>query len=85
MAGVNGAITASNGDVGSPGTVPTSDSDPVLLGDVSLDGTVDFLDISPFITVLSTGEFQVEADLDESGVVDFLDISPFINVLSQGN
>ena len=81
VAGVNGAIAASNGDVGSPGAVPTST--PVLLGDVSLDGTVDFLDISPFITVLSTGEFQVEADIDESGVVDFLDISPFIGILSQ--
>ena len=89
VAGVNGAITASNGDVGSPGTVPTSDSDsdsdPVLLGDVNTDGLVNFLDISPFIAVLSAGEAQAEADINESGEVNFLDISPFINVLSQGN
>lgn len=36
----------------------------VLLGDVNLDGAVDFLDISPFIAVLATGGFQVEADID---------------------
>jgi hypothetical protein len=55
---------------------------PVLLGDVDLDGTVTFLDISPFIAVLSAGEFQAEADVDESGGVNFLDISPFIGILA---
>ena len=54
----------------------------VLLGDVNLDGVVGFLDIAPFITVLASGPFQAEADLDESGVVDFLDIAPFIAILS---
>ena len=54
----------------------------VLHGDVNLDGVVDFLDISPFILVLATGEFQIEADCDGNGVVDFLDISPFILALS---
>jgi hypothetical protein len=53
-----------------------------LLGDVNLDGTVNFLDISPFIAVLSSGMFQAEADCNESGGVDFLDISPFIAILS---
>ena len=57
-------------------------SEPILLGDVNLDGEVNFLDISPFIVVLSTGVFQAEADVDQSGNVDFLDISPFIAVLS---
>ena len=55
----------------------------VLLGDVNLDGIVNFLDISPFIGRLSTGTFQVEADTNENGRVDFLDISPFIVLLSQ--
>ena len=50
----------------------------------NLDGAVSFLDISPFITLLSNGDFQVEADIDESGAVDFLDISPFIAILSGG-
>ena len=54
----------------------------VLLGDVNLDGVVNFLDISPFIGILSTGEFQAEADIDQNGVVNFLDISPFITVLA---
>ena len=53
-----------------------------LLGDVDLSGTVDFLDISPFIAVLAAGEFQCEADCNESGMVDFSDIAPFIGILS---
>jgi len=53
-----------------------------VIGDVNLDGDVDFLDISPFISVLAGGPFQVEADIDENGVVNFLDISPFIAILS---
>ena len=57
-------------------------STSILLGDVSGDGVIDFLDISPFITVLATGAFQEEADIDGNGVVDFLDISPFIAILS---
>lgn len=53
-----------------------------LLGDVNLDGTVNFLDINPFIGVLSSGGFQAEADCDESGAVNFLDITVFIAILS---
>ena len=56
--------------------------DPILLGDVNQDGAVNFLDISPFILVLSSGGFQAEADCNGDGVVDFLDISPFIGILS---
>jgi hypothetical protein len=58
------------------------DAPAVLLGDVNVDGVVDFLDISPFISALSGGGYQAEADCDQSGVVDFLDISPFIAILS---
>jgi len=58
------------------------DEGTTLLGDVNLDGVVDFLDISPFITVLATGGFQEEADIDGNGAVDFLDISGFILILS---
>ena len=53
-----------------------------LLGDVNRDDTVNFLDISPFISRLASGTFQVEADVNQDGVVSFLDISPFIVVLS---
>ena len=54
----------------------------VLLGDVNLDGVINFLDIAPFIVVLSGGGYQAEADCDENGAVNFLDISPFIAILS---
>lgn len=54
----------------------------VLLGDVNLDGFVTFLDIAPFISILSGLGFQDEADIDQNGAVDFLDIAPFIGVLS---
>ena len=53
-----------------------------VLGDVNLDGVVDFSDISPFIAVLSGGGYQAEADCDEDGLVNFSDISPFIAILS---
>ena len=51
------------------------------LGDVNLDGTINFDDIPAFITVLIDGEFQPEADSDQSGVVDFADIPAFIDIL----
>ena len=54
----------------------------VELGDVNQDGDVNFLDISPFIAVLSSGDFQAEADCNQNGFVNFLDISPFIGILS---
>ena len=56
-------------------------AEPELLGDVNLDDTVDFLDISPFIAVLASGAFQTEADINQNGEVNFLDIAPFIEVL----
>ena len=53
----------------------------VLLGDVNLDGNVNFLDISPFISRLLTGDYQVEADVNQDDAVSFLDITPFIVLL----
>ena len=59
------------------------DSTPtVLLGDINQDETIDFLDIAPFISVLSSGGLQAEADVNQDGAVDFLDIAPFISLLS---
>lgn len=54
----------------------------VLLGDVDLDGAINFLDITPFIALVASGEFQAEADVDQNQSVNFLDISPFIQILS---
>ena len=53
-----------------------------LLGDVNLDGFVTFLDIAPFITLISMNEFQAEADLNGDLAVDFLDIAPFIDAIA---
>ena len=58
-----------------------SGSNNVLLGDVNLDGVVDRSDVSPFITILMSGDFQDEADIDRNGIVDRADIRPFIDIL----
>jgi hypothetical protein len=55
--------------------------DPFSLGDVNLDGMVDFADIPAFISVLISGEYQLEADVDQSGMVNFDDIPAFIAIL----
>ncbi len=54
----------------------------VLLGDVNLDGAVDLLDVAPFIDLISSGEFQFEADLNGDGFVNLLDVAPFVDLLS---
>ena len=55
----------------------------VLIGDVNTDDIVNFLDIAPFIGVLSMVDvFQAEADINQDGAVNFLDIAPFIGVLA---
>ena len=53
-----------------------------LLGDVNLDGVVDFFDIAPFIDLLASQAFQLEADIDADEDVDFFDIAPFITLLA---
>ena len=52
------------------------------LGDCNHDGVVSFLDIGPFITILSAGDYLYEADTNEDGVVTFLDIQHFIALLA---
>jgi len=81
VSGSNGSVTASNGDVGSPGFADAA-SQAILLGDINGDGVVNFLDITPFIAIQTTGAFQAEADIDMNGEVNFLDISGFIGILS---
>ena len=53
----------------------------MLLGDVNLDGTVNFSDIVPFIEVLAVSGNQAEADCNEDGTVNFFDVAPFIEIL----
>jgi hypothetical protein len=54
----------------------------LLLGDVNRDSVVSFLDIFPFIEILSGNGFQDEADINRDGAVTFIDIAPFIELLS---
>ena len=56
----------------------------IFLGDVNQDGIVDFFDIAPFITVLTNGDNQAEADADQNGVVNFFDIDDFVVLLRLG-
>lgn len=58
--------------------------DQVLLGDVNRDGILDLLDVGPFVDVLTSGTYQLEADVNEDSVVDLLDINGFINLLLGG-
>ena len=58
------------------------DGPGTLLGDVNLSGNTDFSDIPAFISVLSSGGSQAEADCDQNGTVDFADIPVFISILS---
>ena len=56
--------------------------DDFLLGDVNRSGGVNFLDITAFVSLLSTGIYQEEADLNGDGTVNFLDIAPFVSLLT---
>ena len=57
---------------------------PFLLGDVNLDGTVDLLDVAPFIDLLGSNGFLLGADINQDGQVNLLDVSGFIDLLSGG-
>ena len=52
-----------------------------LLGDVNLDGNVDLLDVSPFVALLTSGSFQLEADINRDNEVNLLDIGGFVEIL----
>ena len=53
----------------------------VLLGDINLDGAVNLLDVGPFVSLVSSGGYQAEADTNQDGVVNLLDVDPFVAVL----
>lgn len=53
----------------------------VLLGDVNGDGSVDLLDVSPFVDAILSGEFIAAADINGDGVVDLLDVEPFVQLI----
>ena len=65
-------------------SVVTNDC-PFMLGDTNEDGTVDLLDVTPFVDALSNGgDTLCQADINGDGVVDLLDVTPFVALLSGG-
>ena len=79
---LNTSFSASGFASSSATLTVTLDTTGILLGDVDRDGVVDFLDIPPFIDLITEGELQAEGDIDQSGAVDFLDIFPFVMILT---
>lgn len=69
--------------IGSPGIFQGFDA-AGLLGDVNCDGTVDLLDVQPFVQLISNSEFSSKADINMDGNVDLLDVGPFIELLTGG-
>ena len=55
-----------------------------IIGDVNCDGTVNLLDVDPFIDLLASGGFKFQADTNGDGIVNLLDVSGFITALSGG-
>ena len=76
-------VLGSNSDAGLRDlTLRIGSESKVVLGDVNLDGEVDFLDIGPFVELITTGQTQAEADINGDGMVTFLDIGPFVALLT---
>ena len=94
LAGFNDGFTGDAPDLGAfeegqvipvygvGGNIEAANPAPILLGDCNLDGFVNFLDISPFISILAGATYLDQADVNQDGVVNFLDISRFIGLLS---
>ena len=53
-----------------------------MLGDVNGDGSVDLLDVAPFVDAITAGTFIPAADINGDGAVDLLDVAPFVALLT---
>ncbi len=69
--------------VGSPG-IFKGDLDGGMLGDINCDGAVNLLDVSPFVNLITAGQFNAKGDINGDGLVNLLDVSPFVALLSGG-
>ncbi|MEM9413308.1 MAG: hypothetical protein AAGA30_19525, partial [Planctomycetota bacterium] len=56
-----------NGQTGCAASLTVGTANSPLLGDVNQDGSVDLLDVSPFVDLLTNGGFQSEADINGDG------------------
>ena len=52
-----------------------------IRGDVNCDGTVDLLDIGPFVDAILSGDNTPKADINNDNVVDLLDIGSLVDLL----
>jgi len=55
---------------------------PFCLGDVNCDGSVNLLDVGPFVNAVSLSELNPKADINQDGSVDLLDVGGFIEILT---
>ena len=55
-----------------------------LFGDVNQDGQVNLLDVQPFVDLLTSGGYLLEADIRRDNTVDLLDVGGFVEILSGG-
>ena len=56
----------------------------IQVGDVNCDGSIDLLDVAPFVDLLTMGGFDAKADINQDGEVNLLDVAPFIDLLAGG-
>lgn len=73
---------ASENEINSPSDYTVVNPITFIVGDVNDDGEVNFMDIAPFISVLSNANFTPAADINGDGSLDFGDIGPFIQLLA---
>ena len=53
-----------------------------LLGDVDENGSVNLLDVGPFVDLLASGNFATSADMNIDGSVNLLDVQKFVDALA---
>ena len=56
----------------------------VLVGDVNCDGSIDLLDVGPFVASIVSSEFDIKADVNQDDSVNLIDVAPFVELLSGG-
>ena len=68
-------------EVLAPGSFRATVGGKILFGDVNCDGSVDLLDVAPFVDLIVSGGFSSKADVNMDGSVDLLDVGPFVDLL----
>lgn len=53
----------------------------LLPGDLNCDGTIDLLDVNPFVKLLSSSTYNIKADINCDGQLDLLDVQPFVELI----